>query len=374
MKPSARVDSFKLEYLLNEAIHKIVFLGKINESEDNSSELAGFEINKLLREQSRLEQEYAELIKQRSELKGIKNREAHKKVEEKISQVSRSLKENTKKLCRLFKENTNLENDSRKVRTEREEVIKNLGELIGQIGKGGLDSYVEGMNVKLGEQNMLSEFLRMEKDLSAKIKDLKQRISEESKEFEDLRKEKKNAIHQLREEVTKAMTESAARIRYQTQVSETKIATAARMNAQKLAEIEAEYKEVMYLKSREGEVAEKMESFIKEETQRYRTMETKVVESAKAKKAEIRSKNLRLQVEIKREEDIITNMETELANEKAERESKENELVQAFKAKEDEEKKNIILDEKMKLIQYQFEEWMRLVGPSKKKGGGKEKK
>lgn len=369
MKPSARVDSFKLEYLLNESIQKIVFLGKINESEDNSSELAGFEINKLLREQSHLEGEYAQLIKTRSELKGIKNREAHKKVEEKIGQVSRSLKENTKKLCRLFKENTNLENDSRKVRTEREEVIKNLGDLIGMIGKGTLEPYVEGMNIKLGEQNMLSEYLKMEKDLSSKIKDLKQRIAEESKEFEDLRKEKKNAIHQLREEVTKAMTESAARIRYQTQVSETKIATAARMNAQRLAEIEHEYKEVMYLKSREGEVAEKMESFIKEETGRYRGMEAKVVESVKSKKAEIRQKNLRLQVEIKREEDIIANMESELAREKATREAKENELTLAFKAKEEEEKKNIILDEKMKLIQYQFEEWMRTVGPSKKKGG-----
>lgn len=50
MKPPVRIDSFKLEYMIEDAISKIVFLGKINESEDNSSELAGFEINKLLKE------------------------------------------------------------------------------------------------------------------------------------------------------------------------------------------------------------------------------------------------------------------------------------------------------------------------------------
>lgn len=65
MKPSVQIDGFKLEYIIEEALDKVVFLGKINESEDNSSELAGFEIHKLLKDQSKLETNFADLIKRR---------------------------------------------------------------------------------------------------------------------------------------------------------------------------------------------------------------------------------------------------------------------------------------------------------------------
>lgn len=128
LSPSEEIDNMKVCFLVEEAIDKITFLSKINESEDNSSELAGFEINKLLKEQIRLENQYAELIKTRSRLKGIANRMKHNEVENKIKEVSRRLKESTKKLCRLFKENTNLDDDSRKVRMERNHLLTTLGD------------------------------------------------------------------------------------------------------------------------------------------------------------------------------------------------------------------------------------------------------
>jgi AraC-like DNA-binding protein len=68
------------------------------------------------------------LIKRRSKLKGIANRKKHNEVENKIKDVSRRLKESTKKLCRLFKENTNLDDDSRKVRLERNHLLTTLGD------------------------------------------------------------------------------------------------------------------------------------------------------------------------------------------------------------------------------------------------------
>lgn len=63
-----------MKSLFEEAISKLSLLGKINFLHDNSSELAGYEINKLLQEQYRLENIYAQLIKERSLLKGISNR------------------------------------------------------------------------------------------------------------------------------------------------------------------------------------------------------------------------------------------------------------------------------------------------------------
>lgn len=125
------IDCFKVGFLVQEAIDKIAFLSMISKKEDNSSELAGFEINKLLNEQARLEKLYADLIKQRSRLKGIALREDHKKVEEEIYNISKKLKESTKKLCRLFKENTNLDDDARKVKRERVDLLNMLEKFSG---------------------------------------------------------------------------------------------------------------------------------------------------------------------------------------------------------------------------------------------------
>ncbi len=133
LTPEEEIDNMKICFVIEEAIDKITFLSKINESEDNSSELAGFEINKLLKEQKKLEDQYAVLIKQRSQLKGIANRLDLKQVEDKIKEVSRRLKESTKKLCRLFKENTNLDDDSKKVRLEREHLLITLGDYMNAL-------------------------------------------------------------------------------------------------------------------------------------------------------------------------------------------------------------------------------------------------
>ena len=366
MKPGARIDSFKLEFLLEDAVTKIAFLGKINESEDNSSELAGFEINKLLKEQTKLEQDYASLIKQRSQLKGISNREEHKRVEEKITNVSRSLKENTKKLCRLFKENTNLDNDSKKVGKEREELITVLGSLLQNIDRNTVDQFIEGINKELEEENKLGDNLRIEKDLATKIKDLKQKIAEETKEFEDIRKEKKNMIHQLREEVTKAQTESAAKLSYEKKVSETKVATAIRINNQKFKTKQKEQELINQLFLREKEVFSKLESFFKDETKHFEDKIAKMKGHKEKQKDIIKRERLRLEVETKKAQIIIENLSKELEKDKAAQRSEEERILKLLKDKEEEDLRNKMVDDKMKVIQQQFEEWMRLVGPKSK--------
>lgn len=374
MKPSARIDSFKLEFLLEDAITKIAFLGKINESEDNSSELAGFEINKLLKEQSKLEQDYASLIKQRSQLKGISNREEHKKVEDKITNVSRSLKENTKKLCRLFKENTNLDNDSKKVGKEREELITSLGSLLQNIDRNTVDQFIESVNKELEEENKLGDNLRVEKDLATKIKELKQKIAEETKEFEDIRKEKKNMIHQLREEVTKAQTESAAKLSYEKKVSETKVATAIRINNQRFKTKQKEQEQINQLFLREKEVFAKLESFFKDETKHFEDKILKMKEYKEEQKNIIKRERLRLELESKKAQTIIENLTKELEKDKAAQRAEEERIQKLLKDKEEEDLRNKMIDDKMKVIQQQFEEWMRLVGPKAKPRGGSKPK
>lgn len=63
------------------------------------------------------------MIEEKNQLKGIKNKEQFLKLSNEINDVSRSLKESTKKLCRLFKENKNLNEDLIKVENERHEIV-----------------------------------------------------------------------------------------------------------------------------------------------------------------------------------------------------------------------------------------------------------
>jgi hypothetical protein len=93
---------------------------------DISSELAGFEISKLLKDQENNELKYAELVKRRTGLTGITHKKELEEVEAEITTIAGILKESTKKLCKLFKENPNPEKDSLKVIRERKTLIAKL--------------------------------------------------------------------------------------------------------------------------------------------------------------------------------------------------------------------------------------------------------
>lgn len=70
------------------------------------------------------------MIEEKNQLKGIKNKEQFLKLSNEINDVSRSLKESTKKLCRLFKENKNLNEDLIKVENERHEIVKLIKDML----------------------------------------------------------------------------------------------------------------------------------------------------------------------------------------------------------------------------------------------------
>ena len=127
------VDQHKLIFIIIETISKLSFVGKIRPDNDSSSELAGYEISKLLKEQTKLEDSYAELVHKRTTLFGITNRKNLLQTQQQIQQVAKQLKESTKRLCRLFKENPDIEGDTMKVARERRELISELEDLVGLI-------------------------------------------------------------------------------------------------------------------------------------------------------------------------------------------------------------------------------------------------
>jgi hypothetical protein len=62
------VDNFKLRAIIDESISSLKFLETVKPQSDISSELAGFEISKLLKNQEDNELKFAELVKKRANL------------------------------------------------------------------------------------------------------------------------------------------------------------------------------------------------------------------------------------------------------------------------------------------------------------------
>lgn len=65
------VDNFKLRSIISESIISLRFLDTVKPQDDISSELAGFEISKLLKNQEDNELKFAELVKRRASLTQI---------------------------------------------------------------------------------------------------------------------------------------------------------------------------------------------------------------------------------------------------------------------------------------------------------------
>ena len=96
-------DNFKLRVLLEESVKSLKFLDLLKVENDISSELAGFEISKLLKDQEDNEIKYAQLVTRRTNLGGIMHKQELEEVEAEIASITATLKESTKKLCKIFK-------------------------------------------------------------------------------------------------------------------------------------------------------------------------------------------------------------------------------------------------------------------------------
>jgi hypothetical protein len=69
---------------------------------EEMTEMMSEEITRVMNEQRGLEQHYASLVRQRSELKGLSNKSKLIEVKSQIGQVSTQLRESTRILCRVL--------------------------------------------------------------------------------------------------------------------------------------------------------------------------------------------------------------------------------------------------------------------------------
>ena len=370
------IDGFKLAALLEESIQKLNFLGHIQKEDEASSELAGYEINKLLSEQSKLEARYAELLRIRSTLTGISNKRKLDQVQHEILDVASSLKESTKKLCRLFRENPDFASDAGKIENERSELREDLELLMQAIQDNSFMNFQNNVIKELENQDALRKLILHEKQLNQDIKQLTQLWKMENQEFQNEQLEKQKNIQKHKEKRVKARTKANIETKYHEKEVRAEENMESRLQNQRLTDLENEIEHLEKKKQIELEVFGQIGSFLK------------------GKEIEIKQKGENWTQKLERTEAQIENEIHKLNNEKEKTLQELEELRKRFEMEEfdkhekerkhkeiEDEKKNKIeegekLDNAIKNMQELFGAWKQAggaVGGKKKKKKSKKK-
>lgn len=115
--------------------------------------------------QANLEKEYDELLQIRAQLKGISNKRKLDEIQKEVQRVAGDLRESTKKLGRLFRENPDLASDAAKIKDERMELIDKIEGLIGTLYGNTFSPFQTDLIKELEDQDSLRKLIIQEKTL-----------------------------------------------------------------------------------------------------------------------------------------------------------------------------------------------------------------
>lgn len=176
------------------------------------SEMMSEEISRVMTEQRELEQEYARLIQLRGELKGLSNKGELRETKQQIQEVSRKLKESTRTLCRVLKDNPDVEGNQKKIQTDREQLTKCLVETLGEdINVSAFQDFLAREKEQQGE---LEKLRLEEKNLLAELKQTKL-DHDAAKETAAKNEEENNQdIKKLKKSLNEAQTDSELYLKY----------------------------------------------------------------------------------------------------------------------------------------------------------------
>ena len=123
-------------------------------------------------EQRELEMKYGELIERRGKLKGLEHKAELKSTQEEIISVSKRLKESTRTLCRVLKDNPDVDGNRKKIQLDREDLqkcLKELSEEVKDLQFSKFKAFLESEREKQGQLEKLNSqiiVLKNEKKLT----------------------------------------------------------------------------------------------------------------------------------------------------------------------------------------------------------------
>lgn len=371
------LDHFKFTWILEDAIQKLHFLSKINKDEVASCELAEYEINKSLAEQSRLEATYADLLRFRGTLKGISNKKKLEDIQLEIQGLAFALKENTKKLGRLFRENPSFQKDAERVNNEKAELVEKLEGIINASYQNfSLTSLQNGLIDDMEIQDYLRKQNLKEQGLVQDIKQLHALYKKEEEELHNISTEKQAHIQQQKENLARHQADYRMETTYKENEIQAYEGTQSRLQNQKVIDLQRKIEETEGKKEVETRAFQKISSFLKQKEVEAKERIQEWNEKFEDCKTGLETKIENLYQEKAKALEKLEKLKTQFEKEDAvrkENEKKRQEKDEALQKRNMEEAK---MEEAIKAIQEQYQAWKDKGGSVKKgkKGKGKGKK
>mmetsp|Transcript_15854 Transcript_15854/g.36781 ORF Transcript_15854/g.36781 Transcript_15854/m.36781 type:complete len:399 (+) Transcript_15854:52-1248(+) len=205
--------------VLDEAVEKLTFLGSITpdvlQHRDELSKFVGDEISRIIVEQRHLEARYEELIAERGTLKGLANKARYKEVQQEIAEVSRSLRESTKHLCRNLKDNPNISGNLIKIQRERADLIEALLASVGELKeKGDFRTLVDLVAENRASTERMATVVARERAMAEAVRQLDSDLTEEKQEHALGMIAQRELIDQLKGELQGLKSAATVEVRY----------------------------------------------------------------------------------------------------------------------------------------------------------------
>lgn len=360
------VDQLKFMLTLNEHLKKLMLLGLLNTKDDSSSELAGFEISKLLTEQRKLENNYAELVRVRATLTGISNKRKMLEIQKEIMDVSKKLKESTKKLCRLFKENPDLESDAMKVSKERRDLINDLEELISCIQNHSYVKFQNKIFSELEDQDMLRKLTADEQRLTQEIKSLQAQRAQEQKEHQNEITEKQAMIQALKERLVYKTERADITKKYREKEARANEGMQGRIYDYRQKELKDAIEAIKGKIETETLVHQQLKEFIMKKTDTLKKKAEERLKLHETKKAEMDEEKEKLLEKKGKSLEKLEKFREDFDNEKNMQKEKEAEEKRKMEEENENKFKMLKLENAIKLIQLEYQAWVDAGGNKKK--------
>lgn len=121
------------------------------------------EISRVMGEQRALERQYASLIQRRGELKGLSKKNELEHTKQEIITVSKQLKDSTRALCRVLKDNPDVSGNLVKIKNDKGELTRVLTDLLEELKELTYSNYKNYVVSELDAQGELDRLRDQEK-------------------------------------------------------------------------------------------------------------------------------------------------------------------------------------------------------------------
>eukprot|EP00361_Fabrea_salina_P006491 CAMPEP_0202434498 /NCGR_PEP_ID=MMETSP1345-20130828/15296_1 /ASSEMBLY_ACC=CAM_ASM_000843 /TAXON_ID=342563 /ORGANISM="Fabrea Fabrea salina" /LENGTH=352 /DNA_ID=CAMNT_0049047175 /DNA_START=85 /DNA_END=1143 /DNA_ORIENTATION=- len=182
---------------------------------DDVTDMMGDEISRIIANQKTLEQKYSVLVSERAKLTGIANKQKQLELKEEIKEISNALRENTKHLCRVLKDNPNLEDNLVKIEKDRQILVNMLNDLNGDLQTLNFASFAYKVADELQQQDLLQKQKQLERETSQNVKQLQEDYKKELAEYQNETKEAQQEIQRRRDELADAKTYQNFKVKYE---------------------------------------------------------------------------------------------------------------------------------------------------------------